>query len=73
MGERQTDYHPARRVEAAPSTDRSYCTTCGWLLPAGARATCAACGGDATPLPLVDNTRPLPREDEEDDALLSAD
>lgn len=55
-------------MEAAPSTDRSYCTTCGWLLPAGARATCAACGGDATPLPLVDNTRPLPREDEEDDA-----
>ncbi len=72
MGARQTDYHRPRRVEAAPSTDRSYCTTCGWLLPAGARATCAACGGDATPLPLVDNTRPLPREDEEDASLAGA-
>ena len=59
-------------MEAAPSTDRSYCTTCGWLLPAGARATCAACGGDATPLPLADNTRPFSREDEEEASLTAA-
>jgi hypothetical protein len=51
-------------VEAVSSTDRSYCTTCGWLLPAGARATCAACGGDATPLPLADGARPLSPDDE---------
>ena len=44
----ETDYHRAARVDAASPTDRSYCTTCGWLLPAGARATYAACGGDAS-------------------------
>ncbi len=38
-------------------------------MPAGARATCAACGGDATPLPLVDNSRPLVRDDEDDASL----
>lgn len=59
-------------MEAAPISDRSYCTTCGWLLPDGARATCAACGGDATPLPLVDNTRPLARDDEDDTSLAGA-
>lgn len=42
MGAGETDYHRAHRVDAAYRTDRSYCTTCGWLLPAGARATCAA-------------------------------
>jgi hypothetical protein len=66
----ETDYHRAARVDAAAPTDRSFCTTCGWLLPAGVRATCAACGGDATPLPLTDNTRP--RDEDEDPALASA-
>lgn len=64
----ETDYHRGARVDAASPTDRSYCTTCGWLLPAGLRATCAACGGDATPLPLVDNARPVPREEDEEPA-----
>ena len=72
MGGANSDYHRADSVDAAQRTDRSYCTTCGWLLPAGARATCAACGGDATPLPLADNARPVPREDEEDPALAAA-
>ena len=62
----------ADRVDAAIRTERAYCTTCGWVLPAGARPTCAACGGDPTPLPLVDNTRPIPHEDEDDAALASA-
>jgi hypothetical protein len=59
-------------VDAAPSPERSFCTTCGWLLPAGSRATCAACGGDGTSLPLVDNTRPLHRDEDEDPALGTA-
>ena len=68
----ETDYHRPKRVDAAFRTDRSYCTTCGWALPAGARPTCAACGGDSTPLPLIDNVRSIPHEDEEDGALASA-
>lgn len=72
MGAAQTDYNHPDRVDAAFRTDSSYCTTCGWLLPAGARATCAACGGDATPLPLADNTRPVPREEEADSNVLAA-
>lgn len=72
MGAAETDYDPAHRVDAATRTDRTYCTTCGWVLPAGARATCAACGGDATPLPLADNARPLPRDEDEDAALAGA-
>ncbi len=62
----------ADRVDAAIRTERAYCTTCGWVLPAGARPTCAACGGDSTPLPLVDNTRPIAREDEDDAAALAS-
>lgn len=72
MGGRQTGYHHADSVDAAARMDRSYCTTCGWLLPAGARATCSACGGDATPVPLADNARPVPRVDDDDPALAGA-
>lgn len=59
-------------MDAAIRTERAYCTTCGWVLPAGARPICAACGGDATPLPLADNTRPIPHGDEDDAALAGA-
>ncbi|MEZ4314358.1 MAG: hypothetical protein R3F14_40590, partial [Polyangiaceae bacterium] len=41
-------------------------------MPAGLRATCGACGGDATPLPLVDNSRGLPREPDESAVLAGA-
>jgi hypothetical protein len=67
-----SDYHPALRVDAAARLDRSFCTTCGWVLSAGPRSTCSACGGNATPLPLTDNLRPLPREDDDDATLSSA-
>lgn len=69
---RKSTIIPADRVDPAIRTERAYCTTCGWVLPAGARPTCAACGGDATPLPLADNHRPIPREDEDDAALAGA-
>ncbi|MBK8253594.1 MAG: hypothetical protein IPK82_13120 [Polyangiaceae bacterium] len=59
-------------MDAVPRSERMHCTTCGWLLPAGLRASCAACGGDDTPLPLVDNQRPLGREGDDEPSLQAA-
>lgn len=67
-----SDYHPALRVDAAARLDRSFCTTCGWVLSAGPRSTCTACGGSGAPLPLADNLRPLAREEDDDPTLAGA-